>query len=80
MRVPVGVGAIFVVTFLLIFVFFTMVEFNLTCKEDHGDSFIPRCQIITGKGGDFVFGVLLVGLLMMADMALIYKILIDFFV
>jgi hypothetical protein len=80
MKVPIGVAGIFILTFLLIFIFFTMVEYNLTCADLQEDTIIPECQITAGRGGDFVLGVLLVGLVMMGDMALIYKILIDFFV
>ncbi|MBN2331015.1 MAG: hypothetical protein JXC85_04305 [Candidatus Aenigmarchaeota archaeon] len=80
MRVSIGILFIFIATFFLVFIFFTMVEFNLECAEDGGDSFMPKCRIVEGRGGDFVIGVMLVGVLGMIDMGVVYKVLIDYFV
>jgi hypothetical protein len=80
MRVSIGLVFIFIATFLLVFIFFTMVEFNLVCSEDSGDSFVPKCKIAEGRGGDFVIGVMLVGIFTMIDVGVVYKVLIDFFI
>ncbi len=79
MRVSIGIVFIFIATFFLVFIFFTMVEFNLECAEDGGDSLIPKCKIIEGRGGDFVIGILIVGILTLVDVGVVYNILIDFF-
>ncbi len=80
MRVSIGVAFIFISTFFLVFIFFTMVEFNLVCAGYSGNSFIPQCKIMEGRGGDFVIGVMLVGILSMIDIGVVYKVLIDFLV
>lgn len=80
MRVSIGVVFIFIATFFLVFIFFTMVEFNLICDGDDGESIIPECTVIEGRGGDFVVGIMLVGVLSMIDVGVVYKVLIDFFI
>lgn len=80
MRVSIGVVFIFIATFFLVFIFFTMVEFNLICDENSGESIIPKCTIMEGRGGDFVVGIMLVGVLSMIDVGVVYKVLIDFFI
>jgi hypothetical protein len=80
MKVSIGVVAIFVVTFSLVFFFFTMVEYNLSCLPEQEDALIPDCQIMEGKFGDFMLGVFIVGVLAMLDMGIVYKLLVDYFV
>jgi hypothetical protein len=80
MRMSIGLGIIFLTTFSLIFIFFVMVEFSLLCVEGDENSLMPKCEIIEGKSGDFILGLLLVGVLSMLDIGIVYHVLIDFLV
>ena len=78
MKMWVGFSAIFIVTFFLILILFTMVEGSLTCTEERVNIMVPQCQVIQDRGADFVLGILLVVVLGLADMYLVYNILSDF--
>jgi len=79
MKVSIGIVAIFITTFLLVFFFFTMIEYNLSCTEEQVAPLVPKCTVTEGGGGDFVLGLFVVGVLTMVDMGIVYKVLIDFF-
>jgi hypothetical protein len=66
---------IFIVTFLMIFVIFVMVEPNMYCEDD-GVSLFPKCTIVD-SGGTFILGLLIAGVLFLLDMALLYMTLCD---
>ena len=53
-------SGIFIVTFFLVFIFFTMVEMSLTCSEERVNIMVPQCQVIPDRGADLVLGVVLV--------------------
>lgn len=78
MKTWVGAAGIFIVTFFLIFIFFTMVEMSMICSEERVNIMVPQCQVIPDKGADFVLGVVLVVVLGLVDMYLVYSILSDF--
>lgn len=64
-----GLISVFLATFALVFVLFTMVEPYITC-EDTGN-IIPACRAYT-LSGDFILGVAIVMMLFLVDMALVY--------
>lgn len=66
---------IFIVTFLLVFVVFFMVEPYFIC-EDNLDAIIPECTISI-INAEFITGIMIVGVLFLLDMALVYMILGD---
>ena len=78
MKTWIGVSGIFIVTFFLIFVFFTMIEMSMICSDERGSAMVPKCQVIPDRGADFVLGIVLVAILAMIDMGLVYSVLSDF--
>ena len=68
---------IFIVTFIMIFVIFVLVEPSMYCEET-GDSPFPSCNVVEGDG-NFILGILIAGVLFLIDMALLYMTLGDFF-
>ncbi len=79
MKVSIGIVAIFITTFLLVFTFFTMIEYNLSCTGEKVNPLIPKCTVTKGRGGDFILGLFVVGILTMVDMGIVYKVMVDFF-
>lgn len=67
---------VFITTFFLVFFLFTMVEPNLICTET-GDSIMPECRV-KSFSGDFILGLLIVGILFLLDMSLVYLMLGDY--
>lgn len=61
---------IFIVTFLLVFIVFSVIEPNIYC-DDSPDSLLKGCRLhaITG---DFILAILFSGLLFLFDMLLLY--------
>ena len=68
-----NLGAIFMVTFLLVFFILVMVEPNITCANSGSSG---GCHLV--DSGGFFLGVLASAMLFMGDMALVYKMLSDF--
>ncbi len=61
---------IFIVTFLMIIVVFTVIEPVMYCEET--ESYIPECSLVHGGEGNFIMGVLIAGALFLLDMMLLY--------
>lgn len=66
-----GMIPIFITTFLLVFVIFTMVEPSFSCSEATGE-----CSLVSSPG-DFILGIAISGVLFLIDMGLVYMILSD---
>ncbi|MCD6496593.1 MAG: hypothetical protein J7K54_04950 [Candidatus Aenigmarchaeota archaeon] len=64
-----NVGLVFFVTFILVFVLFTMVEPKFHCYDSYGNDIPCRTFSI---GGDFILGLLISGVLFLFDMLLVY--------
>lgn len=67
-------GVIFIVTFVLVFVVFTMVEPFFHCSGTGGAG---GCQL-AGMMGTFILGLMISGALFLLDMTLLYMILSEY--
>jgi hypothetical protein len=68
------ISLIFLVTFLLVFVIFTMVEPNFQCPEGN----LQECRFLD-ISGNFVLGILISGVLFLFDMLMLYMTLSEYF-
>ncbi|UCD02882.1 MAG: hypothetical protein JSV63_03825 [Candidatus Aenigmatarchaeota archaeon] len=66
---------IFIVTFLLVFILFTMVEPYFHCHEMIDGT---QCRLLDITG-EFIFGIAIAGVLFLFDMILLYMTLSDYF-
>lgn len=71
-----NVGLLFLVTFFLVFVIFTMVEPKFHCWDSAGNDIPCRSFSI---GGDFILGIMISGVLFLFDMLLVYMTLSEYF-
>lgn len=69
-----NISIIFIATFLLVFVIFTMVEPSLHCPE--GD--IKACRFLD-ISGTFILGIMISGVLFLFDMLMLYMTLSEYF-
>jgi len=69
------ISAIFLVTFFLVFVIFTMVEPNFQCPPDGG---VSGCRFLD-ISGNFILGLLIAGVLFLFDMLILYMTLSEYF-
>ena len=69
-----NISIIFIATFLLVFVIFTMIEPNLHCPE--GD--IKDCKFLD-ISGTFILGIMISGVLFLFDMLMLYMTLSEYF-
>jgi len=71
-----GLLAIFIVTFILVFTLFFMIEPNLYCVNEIDDP-IPQCRVMA-ISGDFILGLVVVAIMFLLDMAFVYMLLADY--
>jgi len=71
-----NIALIFVATFLLVFVLFTMVEPELNCP-DTGRG-VAGCRF-NAMTGDMILGILIAGVLFLFDMLILYMTLSEYF-
>lgn len=69
---------IFIMTFGLVFVMFTMVEPSLACTDGTGSLFTTGCKSISITG-NFFLGIMIAGVLFLLDMLFTYMTLSEYF-